>query len=171
MRVEGVVFRVYEKTFSNRTNYSVKLEDDPLYYRLNQKRFPGIVEAGNRITFEANPNPDGKSANVTSDVTLATPTANVAQAPGVSGAAGNSGLQMRYQGALERAILFVDMAVKHEAIKLPTAVAKRLGVLEAAVDRYTAQYFEDTNVLGAVTREAEGSAGTSETPVSDEDDE
>ena len=44
MRVEGVVFKVYEKAFRGQTNYSIKIDGDPLYYRANTNRWAGIAE-------------------------------------------------------------------------------------------------------------------------------
>jgi hypothetical protein len=172
-RVEGVVWKVYDREFRGQTTYTIKIDGNPLYYRAGTKRWAGIAEPGNRVAFDAEPNPDGTSGKITGDVTLASPPPAVASAPsaGGGGGGGNAGLQMRYQGALERAILFVDLAVKNEAIKLPAAAAKRLGVLEAAVDRYTAQFYEDTNILGAVIREAEGGETPEPTSAPDDEDE
>lgn len=168
--VEGVVWKIYTKVFRGRENFTVKIDGDPLYYRLNTNRYPGVCEEGNRIKFTAEENSDGQSARVLDTPVIVTPPAGAAAAaPASAGAGGSSsGLQMRYQGALERAILFVDVALKNGAIVLPAAKAKKLGVLEAALDKYTAQFYDDTNTLGAVTREAEN-FGTAE--ESDDDSE
>lgn len=169
-QVQGTVFRIYDKQFSGRMTHTVKLDGDPLYYRMNNNRYAGIVEPGNLISFEATPNPDGTSAKMTSVPVIVKPSSPAAATPAAGGYADNKGgLQQRYQGALERAISMVKLLADTGSLKLPTAINARAGIVEAAVDRYTAQFFEDTNTLGAVTREAEGETGQAETDASEED--
>ena len=124
--IKGEVFRVYEKPFKGKTLYTVKIDGDPIYYRMNEKRYAGIVEPGNTITFESEPI-DQQSAKMTSAPELVknVPAAVPAATGGASG--GNAGLQMRYQGALERAIAFVDLATKTGALVLPKDQKKKVG--------------------------------------------
>ena len=171
--VEGVVWKIYPKTFGKDETFTIKLDGNKTWFRAGQNRYAGVAEAGNRITLEAEMLPDGESARVVKgSVKLAAAPAPAAAgaAPTASASYGNSGLQMRYQGALERAIHFVEVALANKAIKLPAKQAAVLGAIEAAVDHYTAQFYEDTNILGAVVREAESEDGEPEA-VEDEGEE
>jgi hypothetical protein len=169
--VTGQVFKVYEKQFSGKPmTYSVKLEDNPIYYRLGTNRQAGVIEPGRIIQFSATPNADGKSATVQGAVTnAAAPPAAASGTPAFGGDRQNS---IVYQSSLKSAIEFISTAVKAGAIKLPAKDADKLGVLEAALDRYTAQFFNDVNTLGAVTRELEGGFESPPGPASggDEDE-
>lgn len=156
--VKGQVFKVYPKTFPGKAeSYSVKLEDNPIYYRMGTRRFAGIAESGNVIEFSATPNTDGKSANVDGDVKLSAPAAVAATGtPALSGSARDNSIQ--YQSSRKDALEFVGLIVKTDAVKLPAKQAAKLVALTALVDQYTASFFEDINTLGAVTRELEGGA-------------
>lgn len=168
MQVTGQVFKVYEKTFSGKNNYSVKLENDPLYYRMNQKRFAGIAEPGNTVTFSAEMNEDGKSARVTGELKKASGPA-AAAAP-VS--TGNRESSIHYQSARKDALVMVDLLIRTEALSLGKAPAKKAAIIEAALDRYTALFFEDIGTMGAVTRcNGEDSEGASEEDGDSEADE
>lgn len=161
-KVTGQVFRVYPKTFPGKPEtYSVKLEDNPIYYRLGTKRFAGVVEPGSVIEFMATLNPDGKSARVDSDVKLASQ--QTAQAVGATQDAKQASIT--YQSARKDALAFVAAILSADAIKLPAKQADKLAAMENLVDHYTAKFFEDTNTLGAVTRALEGG----EAPETDED--
>jgi len=158
MRVEGQVFKIYSKDFRGKTNYTIKLEDNPIYYRCWTNRYAGIAEPGNKIAFDAEPNPDGTSAKVTSAPVLVSAQPAVAATP-VSGGGGYGADRQGsivYQSSRKDALEFLKLAVETGALVVPAAKAKKLGFLEAALDRYTAFFFEDVNTLGAVTREAEG---------------
>lgn len=158
MRHEGVVFKVYDKEFSGRMTYSVKLDGQPMYHRLGGNRFAGIAEPGNRIAFEATDNPDGKSTKVTGSVTLCAAPAPVAQTASVGGGYGGVDRQNNivYQSSRKDSIAFLELVNATGALKLPAAPAAKLGALEAALDHYTALFFDDVGTLGAVVREAEG---------------
>lgn len=162
-KISGQVFRVYPKTFPGKPEtYSVKLEDNPIYYRLGTKRFGGIVEPGNRIEFFATMNSDGKSARVDGDVkALAAIPAATAGTPSLAPSGTQAAIQ--YQAARKDALVLVGMVLGAEAIKLPGKPGDKLGVVEGLVDHYTAKFFEDTSTLGAVTRELEGGAAPDET--------
>ena len=161
-KISGQVFRVYPKTFPGKPEtYSVKLEDNPIYYRLGTKRFGGIVEPGNRIEFFATMNSDGKSARVDGDVK---PLAAIPAAAGTPSLA-PSGTQaaIQYQAARKDALVLVGMILEAKAVKLPAKQADLLGAVEDLVDHYTAKFFEDTSTLGAVTRALEGGEAPAET--------
>lgn len=161
-KISGQVFRIYEKQFPNKpVTYSIKLEDNPIYYRTNTNRYAGIAEPGNRVEFMATMNSDGKSARVDGDVKAL---AAVAAAPGGTPSMGVSrDNSIQYQSSRKDALEFVGLLVKAEAVKLPAKPADKLGALVALVDSFTASFFEDINTLGAVTRALEGG----EAPESD----
>jgi hypothetical protein len=152
--VTGQVFKIYEKEFRGKKLYSIKLEDDPVYYRMNETRNAGIAESGNFIEFEAEPNPDGKSAQVKGPVKAASrPAAQAAVATAVGGgfSAGREA-SIHYQSARKDALVFVSLLATTGAVKLPAKQALKLKALEALVDAYTAQYLEDIATGGAVAR-------------------
>jgi len=165
-QVQGKVFKVYDKVFSGKTNYSIKLEDNPIYYRAGGKRWAGIAEPGNVVSFDAEVNDDGKSARITGDVKKAAASPQGA-APNLGGGGARES-SIHYQSSRKDALEFVKLAVSVGAIDVGKTKAKQLGVLEAALDRYTAIFFDDIGTLGAVARasEAEGAAEA----AGDEDD-
>ena len=178
-KVTGQVFKAYDKAWGNKVLYSLKLEDDPIFYRMNENRGAGIVEPGNWIEFEADPNSDGKSATVKGPPKLL-PKPAAAAAP--SGGAVNSGggasvreTSIHYQSARKDALQFVQIATASGAITLPAKAAGKLKALEALVDYYTALYFEDIGTGGAVTRAQEAAysedAPKGKAKAKDEDDE
>lgn len=165
-RVEGVVYKVYDRQFRGRPSYTIKIDNDPIWYRAGEQRFAGIAEAGNRVTFNAEMNPDGTSAKVVGAVTLSSPAPVAANGTPAAGGGGDRNNSIVYQSSLKAALNLVSIMAQTGALKLPTAQAKKAGAIEAAVDRYTAMFFDDVFTLGAVTREAEG-AGE---PAGDEDE-
>lgn len=166
-RVEGVVYKVYEREFRGKPSYTIKIDGDPIWYRANASRFAGIAEAGNRVTFNASMNPDGTSAKVEGAVTLASPAPAAANGTPSAGGGGDRNNSIVYQSSRKDAVLLVQMLLASGALALPKAQKSKVGVIEAAVDRYTAMFFDDVFTLGAVTREAEG-GGEGEAEEADE---
>ena len=163
--ITGQVFKVYEKEFRGRKLYSVKLEDDPIYYRMNENRFAGTAEPGNFIEFDAEPNSDGKSATVKGTVRQVQRPASAAAAPAGGSFSAGREQSIHYQSARKDALVFVGMAVAQGAVKLPAKQALKLKALEGLVDAYTAQYLEDVATGGAVAR---ATAAAYSEPVEDE---
>lgn len=60
IKQEGVVFKVYNKTFSGRETFTIKLDGVKMWFRCNTDRYAGIAEPGNRISLEAELLPDGE---------------------------------------------------------------------------------------------------------------
>ena len=188
-KVTGQVYKLFDRDFRGKTLWSFRLENDPIYYRMDENRGAGIVEPGNYIEFEANPNPDGKSAQVTAKPTRVEPAkASPAAAGAVSAGRGGYGSPEReasihYQSARKDALLFVQIALANGAIVLPAKASAKLAAVEALVDSYTALYLEDISTGGAVTRSTQRAYEVEEeaTPkvgkakkkaaVADEDDE
>ena len=171
MRVEGTVFRVYDREFSGKKVYTIKIEGNDTWYRAGTKRYAGIAESGNRVAFDAEPNPGRGDAKITSDVVLAK--AAPAAAPGTPYAAGGDrNSSIVYQSSRKDALALVALLAQTGALKLPAAQAAKVGAVEAALDRYTALFFDDVSTLGAVVREAEGTGdGAAESEdETDEDD-
>lgn len=160
-RVEGVVWKVYERQFRGKPSFTIKIDNDPIWYRAGGKRFAGIAEAGNRVTFDAEMNADGTSATITSDVTAARAAPAAANGtPNAGGADRNNSIV--YQSSRKDALELVTLLVQSGSLKMPKAEKAKVGVIEAAVDRYTAMFFDDVFTLGAVTREAEGEGSEAE---------
>ena len=171
-RIEGTVFKVYEKTFSGKANYSIKLDGNPIYYRAKQQRFAGIAEPGNRVAFNATANADGQSANIDGPVTLSAPAAVAASGtPAVAQSYGDRSNSIVYQSSRKDALEFVALALSTGSLSLGKVDKKRLGILEAALDRYTALFFEDVNTLGAVVREAENEGKAQAEPEAENEEE
>lgn len=171
IRVEGEVFKVYSKDFRGKTNYTIKIDNDPIWYRCGTSRYAGVAESGNKITFEAEMNPDGSSATVKTAPTLVVPAPPTAAAPVAAAGGGDRQSSISYQSSRKDALQFLELALTNGAIVLPAAKAKKLGALEAALDRYTAQFFEDIATLGAITREAEEVSDGGEEGEGEDDDE
>jgi len=174
-RVTGQVFKVYDKNFRGKMLYSVKLEDNPIYYRMNESRWAGIAEAGNWIEFDAEPNPDGKSASVRGQIKVMEPPASAPAASGGTYSAGGGGgareASIHYQSARKDALQFVSIVLAQGAVKLPTKQALKLKALEALVDTYTALFVEDIGTGGAVTRAtAAAYSEGAETPDGEDDE-
>ena len=178
-QVEGIVFRVYEKPFQDRktrrniTLHTVKLDGDPVWYRAGEKRFAGIAEQGNFISFTAEPIEGAKdpSARIVGEVTLAKAPSNGAS--GTPTAAPAAPYQDRnnsivYQSSRKDALEFVKLVLSVNGLKLPKAQPDILGAIEDTVDRYTALFFEDVGTLGAVVREAEENVEDTKAPVEDD---
>lgn len=169
--VQGQVFRVYDKQFPGKPlTHSVKLEGNPIYYRLGTNRFAGILEPGNSVEFQAGPvNPDGKSANVISPVKAAAPVAPVAATgtPTFNNDARNNSIV--YQSSRKDAIHLADIILREKAYKLPTKVADQYGAITDLVDHLTATFFQDVGTLGAVTRANEDEPTTGTVTTDDEE--
>lgn len=158
MQVRGVVFKIYDKAFpASRgkpatTFFSIKLEDNPIYYRTKTERYAGIAEPGQEIEFEANLAADGKSADVVQG-SVKKVAHTVGSTGGTdSGAVSNRQNSIEYQSARKDAIAFLGVALGVEAVKLPAKQADKLDALDALLDAYTSQFFSDIAVLGAVAR-------------------
>lgn len=167
-QVTGTVYKVYDREFRGRMTHTVKIDGDPTWYRAGNKRFAGIAEPGNVVTFTAEPNPGRDDAKIISDITLAAPAP--AAASGTPYADGNRDNSIVYQSSRKDAIALVQVMLAAGALKIPKPEAKRAGAIELAVDRYTALFFEDVGTLGAVTREAEGAGEEAETGADEESD-
>lgn len=166
-RVEGVVWKVYDRKYRGRDSFTIKIDGDDIWYRAGDKRYAGIAESGNRVAFDAEMNADGTSATIKGPVTLAKPASPAAN--GTPSAGGDRNNSIVYQSSRKDAIELVQLLVASGSLALPKAQKAKVGAIEAAVDRYTALFFDDVGTLGAVVREAE-SGGESEEPESDEDE-
>lgn len=172
-KVTGQVFKVYDKDFRGKKLYSVKLEDDPIYYRMNENRHAGVVESGAFIEFDAEPNSDGKSATVKSAPKVVAPPQSTAAAPASGGLSVGREASIHYQSARKDALTIVGLAISSGAVKLPAAAAKKLKALEALVDSYTASYYEDIATGGAISRATAAAYADEQGPeetVEDEDE-
>ena len=167
-RIEGIVYKIYDRVFRGRPSYTIKIDNDPIWYRAGEQRFAGIAESGNRVTFNAEMNPDNTSAKIVGPVTLASPAPAAANGTPASAGGGDRNNSIVYQSSLKAALNLVSILAQTGALKMPAKQAGKVGAIEAAVDRYTAMFFDDVFTLGAVTREAEGAG---EDSTSDEDGE
>jgi len=171
MRVEGTVYKVYTRDFRGKSSHTIKIDGNDTWFRAGAKRYAGIAESGNLVAFDAEPNPGRDDAKITSDVVLAK--AAPAAAPGTPYAAvGDRNNSIIYQSSRKDALALVGLLAQTGALKLPAAQAAKAGAVEAALDRYTALFFDDVSTLGAVVREAEGTGdGAAESEdEADEDD-
>lgn len=169
----GVVTKVYENSFPDGgKSVSFRINGDSRYFRCGRNRFSGILEEGKFIKFKFEPVND-KAAKV-----LGTPkggsASEAAQAPASTGGGGRdwaaNDAAIRYQSSRKDALEMAKLVITSEAIKLPAAQAKKLEVLEALVDRYTAAFFADIETKGAVAR-TKAPEPVEETPVEAEPEE
>ena len=157
-KVTGQVFKLYEKNLGRKILWSFRLENDPVYYRMDENRGAGIVEPGNFVEFEAELNFDGKSAQVKEPPRRVEPAKAPAAASGANYSRGGDPSReqsIHYQSARKDALLLMQIALANGAIALPAKQGAKLAALEALVDSYTALYLEDISTGGAVTRATE----------------
>lgn len=171
MKYTGKVYKIYEREFRGKMSYSIKLDDQPLYHRLNDKRFAGIAESGNVIEFEAEPNADGKSTAVKGEVRLAAASSSQPQAATSFAGGGTRDASIQYQSSRKDALEFLSIAITAGAIKLPAKEAAKLKAMEALVDYYTAGFYEDIGTLGAVSRSNGSGEGEEDVAGVEEDEE
>lgn len=175
-KVSGRVYKVFEKEFPPNkgkkavTWYSIKLEDDKIYYRCKANN-PGDI-AGKLVEFTTGGD-DGVQAEVTAGsltVVEAKVGANTIGSGSVGGSGSTRDASIQYQSSRKDAIALVDVLLRAAAIKLPAKEAMKLEAVEALVDGYTASFFNDIGTLGAVAR-ATGSDTAQEEPqdVTDEE--
>ena len=140
---------------------SVKLENDPMYYRMPRKSDgnsePVNAGPGDHVTFEANPINDNSSQIIGSvdkveaaQATVATVGQAASAAPAGQGTAREASIH--YQSSRRDALQFLDIATRLGAVKLPVKEAAKLEALEALADHYCAAYFADVATFGAVAR-------------------
>jgi hypothetical protein len=158
-KVTGTVWKVFPKTWpKGNTTYSVKLDDNPVFYRLGSNNFPGIVEPGNVVEFQAE-TMDEKSAKVVGAVAIVPKAQAAANAVATGAIPGDRQGSIVYQSSRKDALEYVKLVVASGAIKLPEKIAAKLKALDALLDQVTADFFNDVNTLGAISR---ASAGESE---------
>jgi hypothetical protein len=174
--VTGVVSRTYEKDFGDGTmSYSFKLQGSEQWYRLGKKPNPLVVQ-GAFIAFQTVQKGNNLMVN---SVVAAAGSSNKAEA-GLAGnaAAGGFGASrdasIHYQSSRKDALALVTLALANGAVSLGKTEAKKLALLEAMVDKFTAAYYNDIATLGAVKRLSEKAAAAEEagdeaTPFDDEE--
>ncbi len=177
VKVQGQIYKIFEKQWQNKILRSIKLDGNPLYYRWGDKDLPAGVVAGAYVSFEAEPK-DDKSAQIKGGILVNT----AAQAQVVGNAAASSGVtssgsgaavdwaakdaSIRYQSSRKDALSFLALPGVLEGIVGKAKPADKLGIIEATLDRYTAAFHEDVATFGAVTR----ANATAEEPVATEED-
>lgn len=167
MAIKGEIQFVNEKEWKGKTLYSFKLQDDKTYYRTGTKK-PKGVEKGNVVSFEAEENEDGRSANVDNDTFKVIGKGSSGSSCGSSGGGGSTNADIQYQSARKDALTLVQLFVAAGALKLPAKEAAKAEALEALVDKYTALYYVDIGTKAAVAR---SKGEDEEAPSEDEDEE
>jgi hypothetical protein len=148
-KITGTVFKVYPSKFK-KGMYQIKLDEFPVYYNTNK---PGAAEPGVRVTFEAEPyNEKQWDVKGPVEVLTASPAAAPVSAGGnLSGGARDASIQ--YQSSRKDAIQFLELLVTAGALDISKAKqAAKVEILEAALDKYTASFYDDIGNLGAITR-------------------
>ena len=155
------VTKQFEKTFDDgNTSYSFKTEaTGDMWIRAGKERYAGIVEEGNLVnltTSEAKKRGSDVITVYCDKVELAQAASKPAQAKGAasapSGDWANRQSSIEYQSARNAAIDYLKLVVGSNAIKLPEAPAKKLKALDVILDAYTAQFYTDVALLGALKR-------------------
>ena len=146
-RFSGQVFKLFESRFGGG---SFRLENDQTYFN-TRKPLPAFVLPGAWVEFEAG-DIKGKGRSVDDTSLRPMQRDEPAKVGGGGGGQADRGTAIQYQSARKDALVMVGLLVGNGAVKLPENVAKRAGVIEALVDRFTAIYFEDTDSLGALSR-------------------
>lgn len=164
-KVTGQVYKVYSKIFKGKTNYTVKLDGVDVWYRCGDSN-PGNIE-GKAVSFtagEETQSGNSTAAYIKGKIEVLDNSAPPASGPpGKAPSFGKNEPAIHYQNAAGRALTMVQILLASNALKLPTKQAAILEVVEAAVDHYTAQFFEDITTFGAVAR-ANGTTEDAEAP-------
>ena len=165
------------KIFPSRFGGSFGLDGQQGLYFNTKSALPAFIREGVTVELEGEIGRNNKSVFVVEGSVK-----EVAQAPapagGGGGSYGNTQDAIKYQSARKDALVMVGLLVQTGALKLPEAPAKKAGVIEAAVDRFTAIYYEDIDQLGALARtppdapaEAPKAAKAAKPVAADDDDE
>lgn len=163
-KITGQVFKVYPSKFK-RGSFQIKLENDPVYYNT---RKPGPAEPGLTVTFEAEPYNE-KQWDIQGDVAVVR--APAGPAPVSAGGGGARDASIGYQSARKDALVFLGVLLQHGALDLSKAkAAAKVGILEAALDKYTAQFYTDIGELGALARMSTPDEDEAETPAADDEE-
>lgn len=126
---------------------------------------------GDFITFEASQsgeywNAEGKT------IKLASPPAGApkpAATQSYGGKPSNVQAAINYQSARKDAGLFLDLALKADALDLGTKKGGRIDILEAMFDQYTMRFFSDTSNLGHKPTEDSSTTSSSEEDTLEDD--
>lgn len=142
------------KVFTSRFGGSFGLEGQYNLYFNTKNALPADVVEGVTVSFEATPGRNGKSVYVT-DASLKV----IAQAPPASAAGpapqtfAQRDNSIQYQSSRKDALVMVGLLAAAGCLYNDnTPKAKLAGIIEDAVDRFTAVYFEDIGTLGALDR-------------------
>lgn len=146
------------KIFPARFGGSFGLDGQYNLYFNTKQALPAFVVPGASVSFEAEMGRNGKSVYV-SDATLksvappapATPAGNT----GGGGSFADRDNSIKYQSSRKDALAMVGLLVSTGALfdpSKPPARTKLAGIIEDAVDRFTALYFDDIEELGALNR-------------------
>lgn len=123
-----------------------------LYFNTKQP-LPAFVQPGANVKFSGELGRNGKSVFVeAAGIEQGAAPVAAAGAASVGGSYGETQAKIQYQSARNAAIEVVTLLLTNGALVLPAAASKKAGVIEAAIDRFTAIYFEDTDILGALDR-------------------
>lgn len=145
-RMQGQVFKLYDSRFGGG---SFRLENDQTYYN-TREALPQFVVPGAQIEFEAG-ELKGKGRAASNITQLARAPQTTAQTVGGGTGVGRDE-HIRYQSARKDALQMVQLLLEHGAVKLGENVAKRAAIIEALVDKFTANFFVDIDTLGALDR-------------------
>lgn len=142
------------KIFPARYGGSFGLEGQQGLYFNTKNALPGFVQSGATVAFEAQVGRNGKSVFVT-DTSLkevAAPAPPAAPSGGFGGFGSQREDGIKYQSSRKDALAMVDLLIRNGALPLGKVDSKKAGIIEAAVDRFTAIYFEDIETMGALSR-------------------
>lgn len=174
---QGIVFRVFEKKYRDKMLYSLKFDGQDNYYRMNENRFSGKIEAGFELKIGYTTDQNGNHVLIPEQIKTIS-TSGAAPEPGKSSSGGGGSAPasgggtstqqaIQYQSSRKDALEFVRIIADNEVVKLPakTKPDERLAALEALVDRYTARFFLDIDAQGAIQRSDSELHNESEVPA------
>lgn len=146
--ITGQVFKVYPSKFK-KGSYQIKLEGDSVYYNT---RKPGPAEPGVYVSFEATAYNE-KQWDIQGDVTVVKASASAAPVSAGGGGGGARDAAIQYQSARKDALVFLSVLLENGALDISKAkIGAKVGILEAVLDKYTAQFYVDIGELGALAR-------------------
>lgn len=165
--VTGQVEHISEKAAGRGVVYNVKMSDGEWYGHGFAK--PTFAK-GDTITFQVEMNGRFKNMNAKSVEISKDAPAQAAKSTFVK-KEDNRQTVIVHQSARNAAIQYAAVVLEHGLIKVPADQKKKLDVVDALIEEYTARYHEDAMaVFEGRPKNYTGGADAQATPADDEDD-
>lgn len=158
MQKQGVISRVFDKPYQNKTLYSFQLQGDSQYYRLGEKK-PPFVQNGASIQFDVDMKGNNATAkNVAPWMEQVIPAAIQNPIPYAPPAAAKDTYwnnkekadverqkKIEIQAARNAAIEFISILLSQDAVKLPAKQADKEAALADMLNHYIEKFIAENS--------------------------